>query len=164
MSSWPISTPASSVPTTLPSLKDADAQPADDEADGQRQEDRQLGIVAQRLDRSAIGSLLSRRPASATACRPRRTRRRLNAVVIAPSRYSSPCDRKPLPANSRFALDPCGVIAGEEVGGEQQQEREDRRRHAELARRRRGTRRRAPAGAPSGSRTDSAAARRRRRA
>ena len=44
----PTTTPASNVPTTLPSEKRAESQPADLEADRQGQEDGELGMLPQR--------------------------------------------------------------------------------------------------------------------
>ena len=41
-----MSTPAISVPRTLPNLNDPDPDPADHETDGQRQEDRQFRVLS----------------------------------------------------------------------------------------------------------------------
>ena len=47
MSSCPIRTPAKSVPTTMPEAEAAELDAADQEADGQREEDRQFRILLQ---------------------------------------------------------------------------------------------------------------------
>jgi hypothetical protein len=50
ISSCPMRTPASSVPTTVPSENDAEPEPADEEAHGQGEEDGQLLMLPQGRD------------------------------------------------------------------------------------------------------------------
>ena len=86
MPSWPISTPGEQRADDVPQLEGADPEPADQEPERQREEDRQLGIVSKRRDDVVHAVRPHRETAISQGVPTTRYTTKLNIVASAPSR------------------------------------------------------------------------------